>query len=134
MPKALAERYVPQRNDIVWLDFEPVKGKEIGKYRPALVLSSEEYNRRSSLLICCPISTSARGVLTEVPVNNIGNSNSVVATNLIQTLSWIERKVKFITKGEPSLMNEVLLRILPLIGADKMIETIVNWKLESETT
>lgn len=26
------QQYIPQRSDIVWLDFEPVKGKEIGKY------------------------------------------------------------------------------------------------------
>jgi mRNA-degrading endonuclease toxin of MazEF toxin-antitoxin module len=38
---------------IVWLDFEPTKGREIGKYRPALVLSSREYNRKTGLLICC---------------------------------------------------------------------------------
>jgi mRNA interferase MazF len=31
--------YTPERNDIIWLDFEPTKGKEIGKYRPAIVLS-----------------------------------------------------------------------------------------------
>ena len=31
--------YVPDRRDVVLLDFEPTKGKEIGKYRPALVLS-----------------------------------------------------------------------------------------------
>ena len=29
----MSSRYVPDRNDIVWLDFEPSKGKEIGKYR-----------------------------------------------------------------------------------------------------
>ena len=27
--------YVPERRDVVWLDFEPTKGREIGKYRPA---------------------------------------------------------------------------------------------------
>ncbi|MEZ9426612.1 type II toxin-antitoxin system PemK/MazF family toxin, partial [Vibrio lentus] len=54
-------QYIPKRNDIIWLDFEPVKGKEIGKYRPALVLSSKEYNQQTGLLICCPISTSIRG-------------------------------------------------------------------------
>ena len=38
-------QYLPERNDIIMLDFEPVKGKEIGKYRPALVLSSKQYNK-----------------------------------------------------------------------------------------
>lgn len=80
-------QYVPKRNEIIWLDFEPVKGKEIGKYRPALVLSSKEYNQQTGLLICCPISTSIRGQATEVPVNNL-DKPSVVAASLIQTLSW----------------------------------------------
>jgi mRNA interferase MazF len=113
--------YVPDRNDIVWLDCEPTKGKEIGKYRPALVLSSLEYNQKSSLLICCPISSSARGALTEVPIDNIDNQHSVVAANLIQTLSWKERKVKFIIKAKEGIFEQVLLRLLPLIGADKLL-------------
>lgn len=125
MPSTSLRLYIPQRNHIVWLDFDPTKGKEIGKYRPALVLSSEAYNRKSGLLICCPISTSARGVPTEVSVQNIENEYSVVAANLIQTLSWKERKVKFITEADTNVMDEVLLRIIPLIGAEQLIEKLV---------
>ncbi|NVP03508.1 type II toxin-antitoxin system PemK/MazF family toxin [Photobacterium damselae subsp. damselae] len=114
-------KYIPQRNDIVWLDFEPVKGKEIGKYRPALVLSSKEYNQKSGLLICCPISTSIRGGVTEVPVKNL-DKPSVVAANLIQTLSWTDRSAKLITTADSGVMEDVLLRIIPLIGADTLFE------------
>ncbi len=110
-------QYIPQRNDIIFIDFEPVKGKEIGKYRPALVLSSLAYNKSTGLLICSPISTSIRGGTTEVPVNNL-DEPSVVAASLIQTLSWKDRKAKFVTKAEPDVMDEVLMRIIPLIGAD----------------
>lgn len=113
--------YIPERNDIIWLDFEPTKGKEVGKYCPALVLSSKEYNRATGLIICCPISTSIRGGNTEVPVNNI-DQPSVVAASLIQTLSWKDRKAKFIIKAEPPVMDEVLYRIIPLIGADRLFQ------------
>ncbi|MFK5986753.1 MAG: type II toxin-antitoxin system PemK/MazF family toxin [Pseudomonadota bacterium] len=113
--------YIPEQNDIVWLDFDPIKGKEIGKYRPALVLSSKAYNKSSGLLICCPISTSIRGQKTEVLVKNLGKP-SVVASNLIQTLSWKERKVKFIKKAEKNVFEKVILILLPIIGADKIIE------------
>ncbi len=92
----MMQQYIPQRSDIIWLDFEPVKGKEIGKYRPAFVLSSKEYNKKTGLLICCPISTRIRGVLTEVEVNNL-EKKSVVAASLVQTLSWKESKAKFVT-------------------------------------
>lgn len=117
------QNYIPDRNHIVYLDFEPIKGKEIGKYRPALILSSKVYNASTSLVICCPISTSIRGGITEVAISNL-EKPSVVAASLIQTLSWKERKVKFLALAEASVMDEVLFRIIPLIGADKLIERI----------
>ena len=120
----MSKHYIPERNHLVWLDFEPTKGKEIGKYRSAFILSSKEYNNKTGLIICCPISTSIRGSITEVPVNKL-NTPSVVAASLIQTLSWQERKVKFIAEAEPGVMDEVLFRIIPLIGADKIIEKMV---------
>jgi mRNA interferase MazF len=113
-------RYIPERNDIVWLDFEPTKGKEIGKYRPSLVLSSRAYNEQTGLLICCPISTSIRGALTEVAVNNL-EEPCVVAANLIHTLDWRVRKVKKAVTAEPGVMDEVLARVVPLIGADRLM-------------
>ncbi|MBI5447918.1 MAG: type II toxin-antitoxin system PemK/MazF family toxin [Gammaproteobacteria bacterium] len=111
--------YFPARNDIIWLDFEPTKGKEIGKYRPAFVLSSREYNKQTGLLICCPISTSIRGHQTEVILTNL-ETPSVVAASIIQTLSWKERKVKFIGFANEGILEEVLSRLLPLIGAEHM--------------
>jgi mRNA interferase MazF len=116
----IVARYIPERNDIIWLDFEPTKGREIGKYRPALVLSSKAYNQQTGLLICCPISTSIRGGITEVPINNL-DKPSVVAASLIQTLSWRDRAAKKITTAESQVMNDVLYRIIPLIGGDKLL-------------
>lgn len=114
-------QYIPERNHIVWLDFEPPRGKEIGKYRPALVLSSQAYNRKTGLLICCPISSSIRGTLNEVPVDNL-EKPSVVASNIIQTMSWKHRSARLIAEAEEGVLDEVLLRIVPLIGADRAIE------------
>ncbi|ASQ44646.1 type II toxin-antitoxin system PemK/MazF family toxin [Legionella clemsonensis] len=101
------------------MDFEPTKGKEIGKYRLALILSSRDYNNTTGLVICCPISTSIRGGITEVKLNNL-DEPSVVAASIIQTLSWKERKVKFIVEAELNVMDNVLFRIIPLIGADEL--------------
>ena len=117
----MASGYTPARNDIVWLDFEPTKGKEIGKCRPALVLSSETYNHRIGLLIRSPISTSIRGAITEVSVSNL-DQPSVVAANLVHTLDWRERKAKKAAEAEPGVMEQVLLRLIPLIGADRVID------------
>ena len=97
----------------------------MGKYRPALVLSSKQYNQQTGLLICCPISTSIRGTVTEVAVDNL-DKPSVVASSLIQTLSWKDRKASFIIKAETAVMEQVLVRIIPLIGADSVIEKFIK--------
>ncbi|MDZ4254014.1 MAG: type II toxin-antitoxin system PemK/MazF family toxin [Sulfuritalea sp.] len=110
-------RYIPDRNDIVWLDFEPTRGREIGKYRAALVLSGKDYNKVTGLLICCPISTSIRGAPTEVALGNL-ESPSVVAANLVMTMDWTQRKVKKQARAEPGVLEDVLQRLLPLIGAE----------------
>ena len=47
----MKDAYIAERGHLLWLDFEPIKGKEIGKYRPALVLSSKLYNQKAGLLI-----------------------------------------------------------------------------------
>jgi len=116
----MGRSYVPERNEIIWLDFEPTKGKEIGKYRPALVLSSKVYNQQTGLLICCPISTSVRGGPTEVPVNGL-EKPSVVAASLVQTLSWRERKAKKIAIADDGVLDQVVLKLLPLIGAAEVL-------------
>ena len=111
------------------MDFEPTKGKEIGKYRPTLVLSSKLYNQKTGLLICCPVSTSIRGAATEVPVRRLDRP-SVVAANLIQTLSWKERMAKMIAPAEDGVVEQVLLRLLPLIGATEVLENVLGSRIE----
>ena len=116
------ESYLPDRRDVVWLDFEPAKGREIGKYRPALVLTSKDYNQQTGLLICCPISTSIRGAATEVPLTGL-EQPSVVVASLVQTLSWRDRKAKKISRAPGGAYREVLHRLLPLIGASEVLQS-----------
>jgi len=50
----------------------------------------------------------------------------VVAANIIHTVDWRERKVKFAAQAESSVMTEVLLRVIPLIGADAVIAALIE--------
>ena len=63
--------YIPQKQDIIWIDFNPSKGKEIQKRRPALVISSDNYNKQTGFVAVCPIThgqqkLKAKGLLVEV--------------------------------------------------------------------
>ena len=83
-------------------------------------MSSKEYNKACGLIICCPISTSSRNTPTEVRVTNL-DKPSVVASNLIQTLDYRHRKIKFAAKAEKGVFEEVLVRIIPLIAGDEYL-------------
>lgn len=110
-------RYVPDRCDICWLDYEPKKGAEIGKYRPAFILSSKVYNKKTGLVICCPISTRITGHLSEVGIACL-DEPSVIVTTMVHTLSWRDRNVKHISKATSELLSQVLARLLPLLGVE----------------
>ncbi|MCY4210136.1 MAG: type II toxin-antitoxin system PemK/MazF family toxin [Gammaproteobacteria bacterium] len=83
-------------------------------------LSNRTYNRKTGLLICCPISTNIRDGATEVQISNL-EKPSVVTAGLVQTLSWKERRVKKIVTASQNEFQETLLRLLPLIGATEVL-------------
>ena len=85
-----------------------------------LILSHETYNQVTGLVICMPVSSSIRGAPTEVPVNNL-SAPCVVATTLIQTMDWRHRQAKFIAVAEDGVFNDVLARIIPLIGGENLL-------------
>jgi mRNA interferase MazF len=58
--------YVPQRGDLLWLSFDPQAGHEQAGRRPAFVLSPESYNRKTGLLLACPVTSKVKGYPFEV--------------------------------------------------------------------
>ena len=53
--------YVPDRGEVVWLNFSPQAGYEQAGRRPAVVLSPRSYNQPTGLAILCPITNRAKG-------------------------------------------------------------------------
>jgi mRNA interferase MazF len=47
--------YIPDRGDIVWLEFDPQTGHEQKGRRPAIVLSPKVYNKKVGLALFCPL-------------------------------------------------------------------------------
>ena len=58
--------YIPDRQDIIWIDFDPSLGKEIRKRRPAVVLSSKKYSKVSGLTIVAPITHASNNQLRQL--------------------------------------------------------------------
>ena len=64
------KEYIPERGDIVWLNFNPQSGHEEKGKRPAIVISPKEYNEKAGLGLFCPITTKIKDYPFEVKIEN----------------------------------------------------------------
>jgi len=106
--------YVPNRGDIIWLNFTPQAGHEQMGTRPALVLSPEKYNKKTGLAICCPITSNVKGYPFEVGVSG-KKINGVVLSDHLKNLDWKIRRVKFIEKASKGVIEQCSMKIAALI-------------------
>jgi len=106
--------YVPDSGDIVWLNFTPRAGREQAVHRPALVLSPGAYNDKTSLMICCPLTTQIKNYPFEVVL--AGTPSSAVLADQVKSLDWRSRKAK--RKGLVSAeeLADVRAKIVALLG------------------
>lgn len=104
--------YIPDVGDIVWVEFDPQAGNEHKGHRPALVLSPKKYNEKTNLMICCPMTTKAKGYPFEV----ILNSESVVLADQVKSIDWKVRKASFKGKASDKKIMQVQAKLKALIN------------------
>src|SRR3974390_3626867 len=86
----MARSYVPDAGDIVWISFDPQTGDERAGPRPAVVLSPAAYNAKTSLMVCCPMTTQIKNYPFEVLI--AGTSPSAVLADQVKSLDWRKRR------------------------------------------
>lgn len=103
------------RGDIVVIDLNPTKGQEQAGVRPVFVLSPAS----ETLAIVLPISqglTLARSQGFTVTLMGAGTiTQGSIICNQPRTVSILERGGKKIEHAPDSIIEEVLLRIAPLV-------------------
>lgn len=114
----MAREYVPERGDIVWLQFNPQAGHEQAGHRPALVISPRAYNRRAGLALFCPITSQIKGYPFEVVVVDRGKPTGAILADQIKSLDWRARRAKRVARATAEQLGDVLARIHVLIGEE----------------
>ena len=109
------KEYVPERGDIVWLNFSPQAGHEQKGKRPAVVISSRIYNEKTGLGLFCPITSKIKNYPYEVIVEN-KKINGVVLSDQIKSLDWKTRKIEFIIKISSDKINEIIDKVGVLLS------------------
>lgn len=99
--------YIPKRGDIVWLEFSPQIGHEQSGFRPALIISSEIYNRKTGLCLAMPITSKIKGYPFEVNLKT-KKIDGVILSDQIKSLNFKLRKIKFCDKIDDKTFEIVL--------------------------
>ena len=108
--------YTPQRGHVIWLTFDPQAGHEQAGVRPAVVLSPESYNQRSSLIVVVPITNTVKGYPFEVVLPEGLAVSGVVLSDQLKSVDWVARKARFICALPSDVTEQVLVRATLLLA------------------
>ncbi|BAF58934.1 MAG: endoribonuclease MazF [Pelotomaculum sp.] len=112
--------YVPERGDVVWLQFDPQAGHEQAGKRPALVISPRPYNEKVGLALMCPITSRVKGYPFEVSLPADLAVSGVVLADQVKSLDWQARRAQFACKAPVEAVEDVVMKILVLISPEEI--------------
>ena len=117
-PNRYEAAYVPIRGDVVEINLDPQKGAEIRKRRPALVLSSVDFNLRSNVAVICPITRNVRGLAVEVPIPDGLVVDGVIRADQVRSVDWRERNARFLAYLPEATVTAVSNRVEAIIWGE----------------
>ncbi len=104
----MAAPHVPDRGDIVWVDFDPQAGHEQAGRRPALIVSPQSYNQKVGLVLLCPITNQRKGYPFEVPLPKGLKVAGVVLADQVKSMDWRARRAEFCCKAPGVTVLDVI--------------------------
>lgn len=105
--------------DIVWADFDPVRGSERGGVRPAIVLTSSGFHENSTKAIVCPITRNPAPWPTKIGLPEEMKTRGFVLADQIRTLHRSERGFRFIEAAPADVLEQVRAIVGELIGVGR---------------
>ena len=88
--------WVPDRRDIIWINFNLQVGREMRGVHPMVVLTPRIYNERTSLVIGLPMSTSSHNATNPFAIDNgsLAGGPSYIICNQPKSMDWRLRGAK----------------------------------------
>lgn len=108
----MVKKYIPQRGDVVFVNFSPTKGHEQSGPRPAVVISNDIFNLKTHMIIACPISSNIKEFPCHYKLENTKKIKGSVFCEHIRSIDYKARDVVFIEKlSDNDLMSVLMLMI-----------------------
>lgn len=95
---------IPDRGDLIIIDFDPQAAHEQMKRRPALVLSSAAFNDALGLAYVAPVTTKPKGHAFEVALPLESAIKGVVMVHQLKSLDWAARRARIAGKAPAAIL------------------------------
>lgn len=107
--------HIPKRGDFIRLSFDPQAGQEQKGNRPALVVSHSAFNKKMGFVFVCPVSSTKRRNPFYVTIPEGIKVTGVIMSDQLRSLDYRTRKASHISKCPENTLQEVLMRIGPIM-------------------
>ncbi len=116
MTSTAGKAFLPEAGDLVWVDLTPVRGREQGGARPAVVLTDREFHRRNQTAIVCPVTSNRQPWPTKVPLPDGLAAEGAILVDQIRVLDRVERGFRPIGRVPAEVLAEVRATLAALVG------------------
>lgn len=104
---------IPERGDILHIQFDPASGKEMMGKHFCLVVSPSSFNVRFRLAMVCPISGGPAEVARNsgflISLMGCGlKTDGLIHAHQLKSLDWTARQASFVEKVPYVILQEVL--------------------------
>jgi mRNA interferase MazF len=109
---------LPDRGDLVWVNFTPQSGNEQAGHRPALVVSPKIYHKKSKFTLVCPITSNITFWPWKVILPEDAVVQGAILVDQLRSIDRVARKPAIIGKVSQDIMDEVVAKIAVLTGCE----------------
>ena len=109
----MVKKYIPKQGDVVYLNLNPIKGHEQAGVRPAVVISTNVFNKNTNMVIVVPVSSNTKEFPTHYILEDTKKIQGSVLCEHIRSIDYEVRNLKFIEK----LSSNDLISTITLINA-----------------
>jgi len=101
---------------VIWINLNPQAGHEQAGRRPAVVLSPGNYNRKTGMVILCPITNQIKGYPFEVLIPPELPVAGAILSDQVKSLDWRARNAELICALPTETISEILQKLVALLS------------------
>jgi len=98
------------RYEIRWASLDPVRGSEMPKSRPVVIVSLDELNQRLQTITVCPLTTSLHPHWRSRLSVRVGRKDAEIAVDQIRTISKLRlgRRLGTLTENQATALRRLI--------------------------